>query len=405
MTNQLRPSQRPTAPPDTPAGQRIAALVSGYLTEERRLAIQRGERPRIDVLELEAQHGAQIYDFLWLEARIKAERLTGWLAALLLRRIGWSAFLVLRFLLELRRFDVVYTTGEELGLPLAALLRLAGRRRPRVLLRLEQMAFGRTRLRRKLYGAYFRFAMPRVDLTVCRAASHAALLRRALKLPASALHVNPEPVDPRFFAPAAPRRPDAVTVPDEPYIVSAGLEMRDYATLLEAARGLPVKVVIGAGSPWSKFSFDQGVDVPENVIVSSFDPVQMRELYRSARLAVVAVRPSRRTCGISVILEAWSMGLPVVATRTIGLRHYIRDGENALFAPPRDSAALRAAILRLLAEPELAAQLGRSGRQDVERINDVDGYVARLAEQIGRLGGATPRASAGGSESQSVLSR
>ena len=35
-------------------------------------------------------------------------------------------------------------------------------------------------------------------------------------------------------------------------ICTAGLEFRDYPTLIEAVRGLDARVVIAAASPWSK---------------------------------------------------------------------------------------------------------------------------------------------------------
>lgn len=62
------------------------------------------------------------------------------------------------------------------------------------------------------------------------------------------------------------------------------------------------------------------------------------------------------------VIEAAAMGLPIVATDVGGLRHLVRDGDTALLVPEGDADAMAAAVLRLLAEPALAARLSANGR-------------------------------------------
>jgi glycosyltransferase involved in cell wall biosynthesis len=63
-----------------------------------------------------------------------------------------------------------------------------------------------------------------------------------------------------------------------------------------------------------------------------------------------------------VLLEAMAAGLPVVATRVGGNAELIVDGENGLLVEPGAPAPLRAAIIRLLDDPELRARLVAAGR-------------------------------------------
>ena len=63
-----------------------------------------------------------------------------------------------------------------------------------------------------------------------------------------------------------------------------------------------------------------------------------------------------------VILEAMSMGLPVVATRVGAVPDAIRDGVEGVLVPPRDRKALAAAIQRLARDPDLRRRLGAAGR-------------------------------------------
>ena len=66
------------------------------------------------------------------------------------------------------------------------------------------------------------------------------------------------------------------------------------------------------------------------------------------------------------VLEAMACGLCVVSTNVGGLPYLLRDGEDALLVPPRDPAAMAAAVRRLLREPALAERLSRNGRAKAE---------------------------------------
>jgi glycosyltransferase involved in cell wall biosynthesis len=66
------------------------------------------------------------------------------------------------------------------------------------------------------------------------------------------------------------------------------------------------------------------------------------------------------------ILEACSMGLPVIASDIAGCRELVVEGENGFLFPPRDVAGLISAIERLQAIGAAGrARLGRAGRKRV----------------------------------------
>ena len=70
-------------------------------------------------------------------------------------------------------------------------------------------------------------------------------------------------------------------------------------------------------------------------------------------------------------------GRPVVASAVGGLPDLVRDGETGLLVPPRDPAALRAAIERLLGDADLRTRLGIAAREHVRELCDWDHVTAQ----------------------------
>lgn len=91
----------------------------------------------------------------------------------------------------------------------------------------------------------------------------------------------------------------------------------------------------------------------------------------------VYVLPSYREGTPRTVLEAMSMGRPVITTDAPGCRETVEDGVNGFLVPPRDPVALAAAMERFLVEPELIHRMGAASRQratekyDVHKVNAV----------------------------------
>jgi glycosyltransferase involved in cell wall biosynthesis len=68
----------------------------------------------------------------------------------------------------------------------------------------------------------------------------------------------------------------------------------------------------------------------------------------------------------NVLLEAMAMSRPIVATAVGGNKELIRNGETGLLVPPKDPAALAAAVNDLLENREKGADLGSQARKWVE---------------------------------------
>ncbi len=159
--------------------------------------------------------------------------------------------------------------------------------------------------------------------------------------------------------------PDAtVAAEDPPHVLFVGRlsEEKGVVELAEAARDLPL-VVVGDGPLRERLPQTVGF-VPPSELGAWFDR------------AAVVVCPSRREGYGVVARQAMAHARPVVASNVGGLSEAIVDGESGLLVPPGDPAALRAALERLLADPELCARLGAAGRERV-----IERYSREVATQ------------------------
>lgn len=69
----------------------------------------------------------------------------------------------------------------------------------------------------------------------------------------------------------------------------------------------------------------------------------------------------------NVVLEAMSLGKPVVGTRVAGVPEQVEDGRTGLLVPPADAAALGEALARLAGDAAARAAMGAAGRARFEK--------------------------------------
>jgi len=119
----------------------------------------------------------------------------------------------------------------------------------------------------------------------------------------------------------------------------------------------------------------------------------MPALLRSADAVVCA--PWYEPFGI-VPLEAMACGVPVVASAVGGQIDSVVDGVTGVHVPPRDPAALGAALGELLDHPERRAELGAAGVERARRRFAHDRVAAATREVYGEVVRARRGASARG---------
>jgi glycosyltransferase involved in cell wall biosynthesis len=287
--------------------------------------------------------------------------------------------------------DVVFCTGEDVGIPVAAVLA----HRPSAP-RLAVFAHNLNRPRARMALRVFR-CLPAVTHWLTNAQTQAAFLTGTLSVPAADVHLIPEQTDTGFFtpgprplltfAPPAPASHPALApsppaadgpAPRRPIIVSVGLEQRDYRTLAAATETMPVDVRISGFSKDARAMKDAFPDpMPANMSRAFYDWPALRDLYRAADLVVVPLFNNPYCAGLTAMLEGLACEKPVIISRTDGLASYLRAdappadagppqaggaGDICLPVPPENPAALETAIKHLLQTPGTGQSLAVRGR-------------------------------------------
>jgi glycosyltransferase involved in cell wall biosynthesis len=91
---------------------------------------------------------------------------------------------------------------------------------------------------------------------------------------------------------------------------------------------------------------------------------EMEEVY--AQAAIVCLPTFYREGVPKALIEAAACGRPIVASDAPGCREAVRQGENGLLVPMRDTASLADALRQLLLNPELRRKMGEKSRKIAE---------------------------------------
>ncbi len=128
------------------------------------------------------------------------------------------------------------------------------------------------------------------------------------------------------------------------------------------ARQFPqIKLVIAGRGEDLRTYFPNGVDATRFEIRDGFIPNQ--EVFAIFQRCAAVVLPYTEASQSAVAAIAYGAGTPVIASNVGGLTEMVRDGEDGLLVPPRDTPALADAIIRLLSDPGLQQRIQAAAKQ------------------------------------------
>jgi len=167
---------------------------------------------------------------------------------------------------------------------------------------------------------------------------------------------------------------------ETPLVLAVGrlVEKKGFDVLVEAisilaARGIPLRCWIAGEGPERErlggLVLERNLESRVEFLGATPQDRLAADLYRRAHVlaqpSIVASDGDQD--GIpTVILEAMSVGLPVVATPVSGIPEAVVDGETGLLAPAGNAVALADALSLVLADDALAARLALGARRLIE---------------------------------------
>ncbi len=174
-------------------------------------------------------------------------------------------------------------------------------------------------------------------------------------------------------------------IPEENIVIgtiAAFVGHKDYGTLIKAAKILLEKhqnitfVAVGDGDELPRMkSIAQENRFGNRFIFTGF----RKDVANFLKMFDIFVLPSKWEGLGTSILDAQSVGLPVIACNTGGIPEIITNNINGILVPPQTHVQLYEAIENLILDPSLRAKLGKAGQQTVKKFS-VDEMVKKNIE-------------------------
>jgi glycosyltransferase involved in cell wall biosynthesis len=273
------------------------------------------------------------------------------------------------------RADVVFSTVDTVGIPLALLGRF-GRVRPPVV----YVAIGLPERLEQLRGPFakrlFARAFGRLDTILAYGWGEVEELRSWLGDGGPHIEFVTFGVDVDHFRPD----PAAAVVDD---VVSIGADpRRDFPLVVELARRFPDLAFRIVGS--SDNARELG-SLPANLALEVDVPFErVRECLLGARVVALPVRENSYSGATTTLLQAMACAKPVVVTQTAAIArgYHLEDEGNCRLVAPDDVSALEHAVRGLLDDPVRATTLGARARDTVERRLSWAAYTSELGRLL-----------------------
>ncbi len=245
------------------------------------------------------------------------------------------------------------------------------------------------KLKRTLYFPLFmqQQVAPRLDKIVTVSEASRREIERYFGIPEKDVAVVHNGTDTEVFHPVPGRRIETDLI----FVGRTEDRKKGVGTLLHALTLLPpqlrLKIVDGRipdDGLVMRFARRYGIRERLVLVRRMLEIPELVAEYSTARVAVV---PSFFEGFGFPASEAMACGLAVVANAAGALPEVVgSDGVAGRLVPPRDPAALAAAIREVLAEPARAARMGRAARERVERVfrwsDAAAGLAAVLEESV-----------------------
>lgn len=310
-----------------------------------------------------------------LDERYLAEK-TPYFRRVFYRFLPVSIAQLIESLIIMKHYDLILTHTEKVSFPLALILKWFRSSKPHIIVLSRITSVDSKRSKQKIWF------LKKTGSSVTRFLIWSSVQRRIaierFGVPPEKIILLKRGIDQLFWK---PRKVET------DMICSAGMEARDYPTLVNALRHLEVPCHIAAGA--SRGDIFKTIEtlheirhVPQWVTIGPKSQVDLRSIYARSRFIVIPLLPTDSDNGLTTILEAMAMGKPVICTKAEGQVDIIEDGVTGIYVPQGDPVALRAAIKTLWDDPDRCEEMGRAARSFIVNQHNMEQFVAAVKGEV-----------------------
>lgn len=171
--------------------------------------------------------------------------------------------------------------------------------------------------------------------------------------------------------------------PQERAFISTGKENRDFATLLKAfaETGLPVDIYTTRDKSYEQLlkQYASYTNIRAH-FTGGIIPHQLAIEVCRSKVVVICCLDFPYTVGLTTLVEALALGLPVICSRNPKFEMDIEKEGAGIYVDYNDTEGWKQAINYLHTHPEEAQRMGANGRKLAEREYNLEHYSRELAE-------------------------
>lgn len=171
--------------------------------------------------------------------------------------------------------------------------------------------------------------------------------------------------------------------------ISTGKEHRDFPTLLQAfsetTANLQTFIAKSNGDTDYRTQYDNFFrehSCPSNIrvnFVSGIIPYQLALEVAQSSVVVISCLPFSYTVGLTTLVEAIALGLPVITTDNPWFEMNLDKEKAGICVDYGDIDGWKKAINECLTNPQKAAEMGKNGRLLAEKKYNLENYTCEMA--------------------------
>ena len=172
----------------------------------------------------------------------------------------------------------------------------------------------------------------------------------------------------------------------ETSFISTGKEMRDFETLIQAFHETGLPLTLFAEKKRQAY-FEPLLAGKQNIEVHYGNrpiPHEIAQYVAQSRCVCVCCQKSNYTVGLTTVVEALALGLPILCTRNPQMPIDIEAEGCGFWLEPKDVEGWKEKLLYIANHPEEAKSMGQRGRALAEQYYNVKQCAEEVADLIKR---------------------